>query len=129
MIKNAKDISLGSNQDSGLPDMAGALDGWMQSYSIKVIIKEVVDFEVSETENSITFQGVVQPVSPRVIEQKPEGQRDWRWIQIHSKTSLNASLDDKVIYDGVQYRIMQKSNYSHYGYFWYQLMEDYTNAS
>lgn len=128
MIKNAKD-SLISDSFGSLPQMDGALHGWFQKITIKLLSKSVADFELEEKEEELEFRGVVQPVSPQVVERKPEGQRNWRWIQIHSETSLPVKVDDVIIHKGVKYRVEQRSNYSEYGYYWYQLMEDYTDGN
>lgn len=128
MIKNAKDTFL-NNDSNTLPNMQGAMDGWMQKVTLSKITKTTTDFEVSEVSESIVFFGVVQPLSARSLEMKPEGQRQWRWKQVHSKTELSISNDDIIYYDSVKYRVKSVGDYHHYGYYRYELMEDYTNAS
>lgn len=128
MIKNAKNISLSSDSNT-LPNMEEGMKGWFQKITIKLITKTVVDFQNKEEEKSVTFSGVVQPLSPRSIEMKPEGQRKWRWLQIHADITLVMDIDDIVRYDNVKFRVKARGEYNHFGYYRYELMEDYENAS
>lgn len=124
MIKNGKDTLL--NQSTGtLPDLSGAMRDWFQKMTFAVITKTIVNFRAVEVEVRTAFQGVMQPASPEQIQLKPEGQRAWIWHTLHAETSLILEIDGKVIYLGLEYRVMSKSDFSKYGYVQYDLVEGF----
>jgi hypothetical protein len=81
---------------------------------------------VSEESEDIVFRGVVQPFSARQLIVKPEGERAWQWWKVHSETSLSLRGDDIILYRGKNFRVKTDSDYSDYGYYEYDLIEDYT---
>lgn len=127
MIFNAKDRALNANSGT-MPDMGNTLNGWMQPISFGVVTKTVVNFQVVETQNLLSFQGVWQPFSARQLSIKPEGERAWKWYMLHAQIALPLKPDDVVTYLGVQYRVKSDSDYSLYGYYQYELIEDYTGS-
>lgn len=125
MIKNAKDVPLFQNSGT-VPNMAGALRNWMQPMLFFRITKSVVAFQNVEEREEYRFNGVWQPLSPQVVQQKPEGQRDWKWFTCHTLTALELIPDDVIEYLGTSYRLMPgKLDYALYGYYEYHLVEDY----
>jgi len=69
---------------------------------------------------------VIQPLQPKALELKPEGQRGWRWLQIHAEPALQLQLDDIVVLnDGDRYRVMAVRHYEQYGYMEYELVRGY----
>ncbi len=126
-IQNASNIPL--NQKAGTaPDVSGALTDWFQPMTFTTIVKTVVGFEVVETPTDTTFQGVIQPLSSRRLELKPEGQRAWTWFTLHADPVLTLQVDDVVEYLGVQTRIMARKDFSLYGYVEYEIVQDWTGA-
>jgi hypothetical protein len=123
-IKNGKNTLL--NQNTGtLPDVSGAMRNWFQTMTFTTIVKDVVNFEVTEIKTDITFQGVIQPFSKQDLQMKPEGQRAWRWYTLHTETQLELDPDEEVEYLGLTYRVKGKGIYNPYGYYEYELVEDY----
>ncbi len=126
-IKNGSNTPL--NQNSGtLPDMSGALQNWFMPMTFGLVTKTVIDFQVVETMTPINFMGVIQPLSGRDLMMKPEGQRSWNWIMVHSNPSLDLLPDSVINYLGVQYRVMVKKNYKLYQYKYYELVQDFTGS-
>lgn len=113
---------------SGVPQMQGAFTGWMQPLVFNKIIKVIENFEVKETTQNILFSGVWQPMGPEVLRLKPEGERSWSWFTCHSPTNINLQTDDVIRFRDVQYRVKQKYDYSLYGYYQWDLVQDYTGA-
>lgn len=111
-----------------VPNMTGALANWFQPLTFQQIVKTTVDFQLVETTTPIEFRGVVQPLSGRQLMMKPEGQRDWNWILVHSDTSLKLRPDDRIVFLNIKYRVMGQKNYSLYGYLSYELAQDYTGS-
>jgi len=127
VIKNGKDTLLSQNTGT-LPNVASALINWFQALTIGIITKTVTDFVVNEVENEVTFQGVWQPMGPRQVQMKPEGQRQWAWFTLHCETSLILKNDDIVKYQSKNYRVMAVNQYDIYGYNEYHLVDDYKDA-
>lgn len=123
-INNAKDVPLNANSGT-VPDMSDAITDWFQIMTFGVITKTVVAMEVSESVIDTTFRGIIQPLSGRQINMKPEGQRQWNWIMLHSDLTLKLEIDDIIIYLGKQYRIQNKKNYALYKYQYYELISDW----
>jgi hypothetical protein len=127
IIKNGKDMPL--NQNSGtLPDVSGAMLDYFQPMVFAVVVKTVDNFQAVETKSSVNFQGVWQPLSARQLMLKPEGQRAWKWFQVHAEPALILQTDQLITYLGVQYRVMADKDYRLYGYVEYHLVEDFTGS-
>jgi hypothetical protein len=124
MIKNAKDVSL-DIRAGAVPDMSGALNNWLQPMVFVKVSQSNQNFEVTETNNPVNFQGTWQPMSKEKLKILPEGQRSWKWFTVHSTTELPLKTNDKIRYQNVKYRIMDKGDYSLYGFFEYDLVDDY----
>lgn len=127
IMQNAANIPLNAQQGS-VPNVGGAMLDWFQRTVFTVVSKSVAAFQVVEVGAAITFWGVVQPLTGRKLEIKPEGQRRWNWIWVHSQTQLPLTTDDVINYLGIQYRVMSEKNYAIYGYYEYELVNDYTDS-
>lgn len=119
---NAKDKGLNY---SALPQMGEVLVSWFQNLTFDLITKTIVDYEVKETKTTVSTKGVRQPMSAQQLAIKPEGQRSWRWETLHCLPDIKLKIDDIVIFDGVEYRVMQKWNWPEYGYYEYHICEAY----
>lgn len=126
-ITNAGDSRLFQNPGT-LPDMSTTLLEWFQPMIFKQIVKSVVDFQNVETPTDINFQGVMQPLTEQQLRMKPEGQRSWKWNLLHAEPGLPLKPDDAITYQGQQYRVMSKKDYTQYGYTEYHLVQDYTGS-
>lgn len=74
----------------------------------------------------ITFNGVIQPLNPKLIALKPEGQRAWEWLQIHCFSgALNLDTNDVIIYNQKNFKVMGVNDYSLDGYIEYHCIRDY----
>ena len=127
-IFNASSVPLDQNSGT-LPNVGDAMLDYFQAMTFSTVVKAVQQGgTVVETPTPVTFQGVWQPLSPRAVEMKPEGQRKWNWYRCHADPSLGLKPDDVVTYLGVQYRVMGKWDFSLYGYNEYQLVDDYSGV-
>ena len=123
-IKNGKDFTLNQNLGT-LPNVSVAMGNWFQPMTFNLITKETVNFEVVETSDEISFNGVWQVFSPQKLLMKPEGQRDWKWFTLHSDVDLELTPDQVVEYFGTRYRVTGKIDHNRYGFFEYEMTEDY----
>lgn len=116
------------NEISNMPQMGAAFSGWQTSVTITKITQEVVKGLLTSTEVDYTFKGVVQPLNPKSIELKPEGQRAFTWLQIHCFSgNLNLIPNDRIIYNGVTYKVMDIWDYSLNNFIEYHIIQDYEN--
>ena len=111
---------------TNMPNMANTLNGWEAPLQLIREIQNVIEGDVSTSEEYITFQGVWQPLKDEQLQLKPEGQRSWEWYWIHAKAgTLNLNTADKIIFNGDRYKVMNKKDYSLNGFVEYQVIRDY----
>lgn len=122
MITNGKNRAiLGGN----LPNMSQIIVGWFQPITFGVVTTTLVDFEKVENIEYVDTNGVVQPPRPEAIEIQPEGIRNWEWLEVHCLPNLQVNINEFIIYNGLRYKVMQKENFSAYGYVKYLILEAY----
>jgi hypothetical protein len=126
-IKNGKDTPI-NFQTGTVPDVSGALQDYFQPMTFTLVTKVTSAFQVIETGNAISFRGTIQPFTARQLLLKPEGQRAWSWFWLHADPVLTLQVDDVVIWNGKQTRVMARKNYQLYGYVEYELVQDWTGA-
>jgi hypothetical protein len=124
---NASSVPLDQTPGT-LPNMADTVAGWFQLCYFEQVVKTIVNFQVVETTTPLQFQGVITPASPRQLAMRPEGQRKWKWLDVHAWPTLQLSPDDVVVYQGLQYRVWSKLDFTQYGYVKYSLVNDYTGS-
>lgn len=117
------------NVSSGaLPDVSGALLDWLQPISIINVGKNIDGYQLVESGTLIQFQGVVQPLDKRRLEQKDIGERNWNSWVVHTLTGIPLEVDDTISYRGKQHRVTAVQDCSSYGYYSYECIEDYTGS-
>jgi hypothetical protein len=109
-----------------LPKLNTAIGAWSQCLKFDCIHKSIENFQVIERHRAVNFKGVIAPLSPRQLEIKPEGQRAWRWFEVHATADLEIKPDDEVVHKCVRYRVMAVHDWSDYGYFRYEIAEAFT---
>lgn len=139
------------NMGSGMPQMGNAFAGWASPITVYKRTQDVIDalvtygapsqwdqpeqnYDVEETTfdtpippiTAITFNGIIQPLSPKLIALKPEGQRAWEWLQIHCLSgSLDLDTNDIIIYNQKNFKVMGVNNYGLDNFIEYHLIRDY----
>ena len=127
-MMNGKNQTL-NNINSNLPNMSGTIQGWFLDITFKYVIRVLDDDSADfteETEQIIHTKGVVRPPSAKDLKLMPEGAWAWEWLQIHCLPDIKLETNQFVIYDGKRYKVMDKKDYSKYGYVRYTLLEAYT---
>jgi hypothetical protein len=115
---------------SGMPNMRGVMNGWTRRMTLIKRQQKVVDSLVQNIDTPFTFRGMIQPLNPKSIMLKPEGERAFEWIQIHCRAN-DASLlnvNDEIVYLGKSYKIMAQYDYSLNGFMEYHAIKDYQNG-
>lgn len=131
-IANAANVPL-NVQSGSIPNVGGAILDWLQQMVFTIVSKHTVGYQLIETSIDVSFWGVVQPLSGRQLQMKPEGQRSWKWISIFAQCDPEGALltlkpDEVIRFLNKNYRIINAKNYSIYGYIEYDLVEDYIGS-
>lgn len=104
--------------------MAGILS-WSQKVKLKKITQTVVDGDVTVTERQIAFEGVVIPMEDEVIASRPSEQQSWEWFYIFTKGNVVLENNDRITYNNIVYKIMDRKDYSAYGHIEYHAIKDW----
>lgn len=122
--------SISNMAKSGMPQMNTTLIGWEVPLVIIKLTQNVIDGDLTTSEQIFKFLGVLQPLKQEALELKPEGQRSWEWIWIHCKSSeLNLETADKVLFKNKRYKVMAKKDYGLNSFVEYELCRDYEETS
>ena len=125
IFKQGKNTPLNQNPGT-LPDLSGALDGWLIKMTFIKLAKSTVNFKTVEVQTPIEFEGCWQGTPAHVLALKPEGQRSWKWYDCYTKTNLDLNPDEIISYLGVNYRVKSENDFSLHGIKIYSLVEDFT---
>jgi hypothetical protein len=109
--------------------MTDAFSGLTQQVQFAVLNKTQLNYNTIETIEAVSyFQASLQPLHPQQLAIKPEGQRMWKWYSMWCKNEIPM---DNYIRDaqGLQYRVMSKSDWSQAGYIEYQIVQSSTVLS
>lgn len=111
-----------------LPNLANAVMAWSQQLEFVVVSKSIENAEVVESYLTYCVLGTKQPLSPQKMAIKPEGQRSWKWYQLHLTATVSIQIDDIIRFGGEdEYRVMAKSDFSEYGYIYYEIAQGFAN--
>lgn len=105
------------------PQVQSVFNNWTSTVQMEIIKQVPVDFESQEQIQGIqTFQAVIQAMSPKEVQRKPEGERSWKWWKMWSTTHIQS---DTVIADpnGVQFRVTNTQDWSQGGFFTSDIVE------
>lgn len=110
---------------TAMPSMRSTITGWFQTLILSRVRKKIVDRESVEAVWKQQCFGVLQPFSPRQLSIKPEGERAWIWVMLHTTSDVDLQPDEEFFIKDVRYRVMSTNNYNDYGYVQYELVQDY----
>lgn len=114
-----------SSMRSGMPQMNAAFGGWGIPIVLQRITQTVVDGLVVEQRRAIRVSAIWQPLDAEAIKLKPEGQRSWEWIDLHIRGQAIFTTNDRVLRNGMPYKVMAVKDYSLNNYTEYHLIRDY----
>jgi hypothetical protein len=127
MIVNAKDKKI-SDLASALPDVSGGVSMLLQPVKIGIVTKTQVSGLTEEETEWTRTQASLQPYTAEQLAILELGQRSWIWFTLHTLTDLVLNTDDRIYFKHGKYRVMEKLDYSDYGYFEYHVIQDYITA-
>lgn len=110
-----------------MPQMQATIFGLEETMQFQIVVKSVNGADIAESSKTpqnvpLWFEGSLQPLHPRELLVKPEGQRAWKWWTLFTDLELQK---DWVItdIDGIKYRVMSSSDWRNAGFRQYQLIE------
>lgn len=110
-----------------LPSVGNEILEWAVPIVVKYVERRQSKGLTIERDDTVASMGVVQPFSNTALQAKPEGQRSWKWTMLHLAASLDVKNNDKISIADLTYRVMFYKDYSSYGYWYYELVEDYVS--
>lgn len=123
-IVNAKDKRPGP-----FPQVGAVLSGWQNQMTFIKVIDTVDDFEVVKYEVPYKFYGVFQAQTPQQLFLKAEGQRNWKWWTLWTKTELDIINGDIIEdFNGKRYKVMRTNDWSQGGYVQHEMIEMFDNT-
>src|SRR4051812_15840282 len=126
-IYNASSRLLTENSGT-LPDVSGGFLDYFQPMTFEQITKTVVGFQVQETTTPVSCYGLWQPMGARRLAMMPIGQRKWNHFTLHTQLPVPLQPDDVIVYLGHQYRCLGQTDYSLYGYYYYEFNDDFSGS-
>ena len=106
-----------------IPQVNIAFMNWMTTVQLRVVKTTAVDFEPSvETLDVQQVAMMLNAMSPRKVDRKPENLRRWKWWEGWSQDRVapDTVLQDP---DGLQYRVNSVTDWSQAGFYEYELVE------
>jgi hypothetical protein len=120
LVVNNKSLS-----NSRLPRPLLGIKSWGQAIDLKLIKQTVEEGDVVNTETIKKFQGVVIPMESEVILSKPPEQQSWEWYYIFTEANVVLVNNDRIVYNDIAYKIMERRDYSAYGHCEYHAIKDW----
>ena len=122
MIRSAGKLKISENP--ALPSVQGVVDTFLQAVKIGIITKTIIRGKTQEITNWKTIRASRQAMTESLAVRK-EGERSWRWHVFHVTPDVLLQTDDIVVFQGTQYRIMEKEDWAQYGFLKYNAIENY----
>lgn len=104
-------------------DLTGAFWDLTDPIVFTLVQTAAVDFEAIDTpQRDIYFDGMLQPMKPRDLLIKPEGERKWKWWMLFTEQELQPGniLQDE---SGSSYRVMSTVRWDLAGYRGYEIIQ------
>lgn len=108
-----------------MPKIRKALKRWNTSITMIKISETIVDGDVIEVETEFSFKGIVQPLNTQKLMSKPEGERSWKWLMIHTQINVELEVGDEIKYQGQDFKVKAKNDYELYNYYEYHIVKNY----
>lgn len=129
MLNFSKNRTISSLMNNGQPNMAETLTGWEIPLTLIRVIQGVNEGELTTTEQTFNFMGVLQPLRTEELLLKPEGQRSWSYYWIHTKSTLDFKTADKIIYQNKRYKVTAIKDYDLNGFRELEVILDYESST
>lgn len=108
-----------------MPNMISTIQRFEETMQFQIVKKTIVDGDLAEGSKVpviLWFEGMLQPLHPKELLVKSEGERKFKWWTLF--TDLDLAVDWIVKDDqGKIYRVMNSSDWRAGGFVQYQLVE------
>lgn len=113
---------------SQLPNVSSALSAWGQDLAFIVVARRQEDYLTVEEKMLYRGRGVRVPFKPQALSQRPIGERAWKWETIFAVPTITINPGDEIEFGEGQtrYRVMEKRDWSEYGYVEYDICQGFT---
>jgi hypothetical protein len=112
-----------------IPNVSGALRGWLTKREVYIITKLVVEHRVVFAALVVIMPIMAQPLQPAKVARKPEEQRTWKWFEIITKRGeLELKIDTQVWIGGLGYKIESIQPWDEGGYRRYEATQDFAGG-
>jgi hypothetical protein len=128
MIQNASNRKT-RDLASGLPDVGASIQILLQPVVATYIQKQQISGYTQEVSCSMDTKASIQPWSAEQLKMLPEGQRSWKYFTIYALANLNLATDEVFTIYEKSYRILDRTDWSDYGFIEYNTIEDYDSDS
>lgn len=109
-----------------IPKIQFALNCWQSPITMIKVTQSIVDMETVNTEEEISFRGVIQPLTAEALKIRPLEERSWEWLMIHTRVSVELFTNDIIELEGKRYKVMFEKDYSRNNYFEYHLVRQFS---
>lgn len=80
---------------------------------------------VEEVTETLKVKGVSSPLRPEELQIQEEGERYWLWRRIHTLYNLQLKVGDNIRVMGKIFRVRNVYPYNEYGFYRYDIQQNY----
>lgn len=114
-----------NEQVAPVPNMRSTLLGWVKPITMTRITSTVKDGQATPVEREVKTSGVLLAGDPVKLQMLAEGDRSWESVVLYVFDNLVLETNDRAVIRGVKYRVLQKLDWTAYGYQRFDLLKDY----
>lgn len=105
------------------PSMRDSILGWFRPIVVGYVQTNIQDEGNNKpVTRELKTSGVLQPIDEKLVRQF-SGARSWGHWWLHCLPNLTVNTNDVIRIDGKWYSVMEKADYTAYGYVRYMLIE------
>jgi hypothetical protein len=113
------------SQNPALPSSAGVIEDFLQVVKIGRVQTTLVRGKAQEIITWVDTMASRQPMSESLSVRK-EGERSWRWHVFHVLPDVLLGTGEVIEFQGMRYKIMEKEDWSQYGFLKYNAIEQFS---
>ena len=125
MVQKLSNTGIKKLSNGKLPTPLAGIISWSQAVVLKKVTQTIEEGDVVNKVENISFEGVVIPMESEVLSLKPTEQQSWEWYYIFTRNNVALVNNDRIDYNGVKYKVMERRDYSAYGHIEYHAIKDW----
>lgn len=108
------------------PDMRDAIMGSCRPMEFQIVtLKSGPGGDAVETSVDFKTDGFAVPVDPRKLDLQSDGTRRWKSYMLFTLTQPLLTVQDKVVIEGLVYKVMKAWDFSEFGFYKFGIVEDF----